>query len=108
MQLQKALRIVLVVLALLALSVRADDPHIHSFKPQAGFVPNEATAIRIAEAVWLPIYGVGIYDNKPFGAKLNGDSWVVEGTLPEYMHGGAPYAEISRIDGRIIRVSHGK
>lgn len=29
------------------------------------FVPNEQTAIRIAEAIWLPIYGEQIYESKP-------------------------------------------
>lgn len=29
----------------------------HNFKPASGYVPDEATAIRIAVAVWEPIYG---------------------------------------------------
>lgn len=52
--------------------------------PVDGRVPNEETAMRIAEAVWLPIYGSLIYGSRPFKARLVDDSiWVVEGTLPE-------------------------
>jgi hypothetical protein len=80
----------------------------HSVKPKGGLVPDDITAIKIAEAVWLPIYGPAIYDKKPFTAKLKESTWVVEGTLPKNMLGGVPIAEISRIDGRVTRVSHGQ
>jgi len=68
--------------------------------PVNGRVPNEKTAIRIAEAVWLPIYGDSIYRSKPFKANLVDDSiWVVEGSLPKGSIGGTPYAEIRKSDG---------
>lgn len=77
--------------------------------PVNGRVPNEETAIRIAEAVWLPIYGNLIYDSKPFKAKLIDDSiWVVLGTLPKGYVGGTPYAEIQKKDGKVLKVIHGK
>ncbi|MCH7947882.1 MAG: YbbC/YhhH family protein [candidate division Zixibacteria bacterium] len=77
--------------------------------PVDGRVPNEETAIRIAEAVWLPIYGNEIYNSKPFHAKLIGDSiWVVEGTLPEGHLGGVPYAAIQKKDGKVVKISHGQ
>jgi len=77
--------------------------------PVIGRVPNEETAIRIAEAVWLPIYGDLIYDSRLFKARLVDDSiWVVYGTLPKGYAGGIPYAEISKSDGKILKVSHGK
>ena len=77
--------------------------------PVNGRVPDEETAIRIAEAVWLPIYGHLIYDSKPFHAKLIGDSiWVVEGTLPEGHLGGVPYAAIQKKDGKVLKVMHGQ
>jgi hypothetical protein len=78
------------------------------YMPEDGFVPDDSTAIRIAEAVWLPLYGESIYDSQPFVARLEGDSvWIVEGTLPEeYMLGGTPYAEIRKSDAGIIRVTH--
>ena len=77
--------------------------------PVNGRVPNEETAIRIAEAVWLPIYGRLIYDSKPFKAQLVDDSiWVVEGSLPKGCVGGTPYVEIQKKDGKILKVSHGQ
>jgi hypothetical protein len=40
---------------------------------------------------------------------LVGDTWIVEGSLPSsHQLGGTAVAEISRTDGRILRVSHGK
>ena len=77
--------------------------------PVNGRVPNEETAIRIAEAVWLPIYGNDIYNSKPFQARLIGDSiWVVEGTLPEGHLGGVPYAALQKKDGKVLKISHGQ
>jgi len=78
------------------------------YLPKDGFVPNAETAVKIAEAVWLPIYGEGIYDFKPFKAELKNDSlWIVDGTMPEkFMLGGTPYAEIKKSDASIICVTH--
>ena len=88
-------------------TVLAENPK-HTFMPEQGYVPDAKTAIIIAEAVWLPIYGESIYENKPFVAKLHGDAWVVQGSLPAHLVGGVPVAEISKITGEILRVSHGK
>ena len=59
-----------------------DKQSKHHFVPQAGFVPDEATAIKIAEVVWTPIYGNSLKAERPFHAKLIGDVWHVEGSLP--------------------------
>ena len=80
----------------------------HSVNPKGGLVPNAETAIKIAEAVWLPIYGGAVLKKKPFVARLVNDVWVVEGTLPTESVGGVPLAEISKKDGKVLRVSHGK
>lgn len=77
------------------------------FEPEKGFVPAAATAIKIAEAVWLPIYGDGIYSKKPFMAELRDGIWYVNGTSKD-MKGGVPYAEISQRDGCILNVYHDK
>jgi hypothetical protein len=75
--------------------------------PEMGFVPDSQTAIRIAEAVWIPIYGEKkIASEKPFRAKLRGETWLVEGSLPPGVDGGTAIAEISKRDGRILRVIH--
>jgi hypothetical protein len=79
------------------------------FKPKAGFVPDEKTAIAIAVAVWLPIYGEKqIESEKPFNAVLKDGVWHVEGTLPKNVPGGIAVAEISKEDARILRISHGQ
>jgi hypothetical protein len=81
----------------------------HSYLPQNGFVPDEATAVAIAEAVWIPIYGKKtIQREKPIKAVLKGNVWVVTGTF-NYVgaNGGVALAEISKSDAKIIRVTHG-
>jgi hypothetical protein len=73
-----------------------------------GYVPNAETAIKVAEAIWLPIYGDDIYKNKPFKATLkNNEVWIVEGTLYTDK-GGVPYAEIQKKDCKVLNVIHGK
>lgn len=73
-----------------------------------GYVPDESTAIKIAEAIWLPIYGDKIQENKPFRASLSGDSiWVVTGTV-HTSEGGVPFALIQKKDGKILDVYHEK
>src|SRR5215469_10540523 len=50
--------------------------------PARGYVPDAATAVKIAEAVLIPVYGEEkIVSERPFKAKLDGDVWTVEGTL---------------------------
>ncbi|HEV2968767.1 MAG TPA: YbbC/YhhH family protein, partial [Pirellulales bacterium] len=82
----------------------------HAFQPEDGIVPDEKTAIKIAVAVWEPIYGeVQIAREKPYHARLDTKGvWIVEGSLPEGWFGGVAIAEIAKDDGRILRVSHGK
>lgn len=81
----------------------------HNFVPENGYVPDENTAIRIAVAVWSSIYGEKrVQAKKPFKAKLNKGVWFVEGSLPKGWRGGVPEAEITKRDGRILRISHGK
>ena len=73
------------------------------------YVPDKATAIKIAEAVWLPIYGEKIYSQKPYMVSLKDDSiWIVIGTLAENKRGGVAYIEIQKKDCKILKVTHGK
>jgi len=78
------------------------------YKPGNGFVQDEETAKKIAEAVWLPIYGKDIEKEKPFVAVLNNDVWTVKGTLPRNYIGGVAEIQISKDDGKILRVIHGQ
>ena len=81
----------------------------HTCKPKDGYVPDKETAIAIAVAVWSPIYGKEhIEERKPYNASLRDNVWYVSGSLPKDMLGGVPEMEISKDDGRILRVTHGK
>ena len=55
-----------------------------NYIPRNGYVPDAKTAIRIAVAVWSPIYGEKqIQSQKPYKAKLKNGIWFVEGSLPK-------------------------
>jgi hypothetical protein len=105
----KSLHVLLagVILVLLTAFAGADRKKLR--QKNDNFVPDAETARKIAEAIWLPIYGKQIYEDTPFIAKLNrSDVWVVEGTLKDGLAGGVPYIEIEKNDCKILKVSHGK
>jgi|SRR5579859_1770613 len=87
-------------------------------KPSSGFVPDAATAVKVAEAVLTPIYGAKtIQSERPFTATIEADIWTVNGTLPcpeaktdnrVSCKGGVATVKISKTDARIIFVWHGK
>ncbi len=81
-----------------------------NYEPKDGYVPDEETAIAIAVAVWNPIYGKENIDaEKPFHANLKNGIWTVTGSLPKgFDKGGTAIAEISKEDGRILRIIHEK
>ena len=86
---------------LLPFSVFFNNPAL----PKSGVVPDPATAIQIAEAVWKPMYGAEtIASQTPFKAEQNNNVWIVSGS-------GAPetalFAFILQADGRILSVGHG-
>jgi hypothetical protein len=91
-------------------NVASADTSKHGVIREEGIVPDAETAIAIAVAVWAPIYGKErIEKQKPYVATLVNGVWIVEGTLPkEFTRGGVAVAEISKTDGRVLRVSHGK
>ena len=93
-----------VVIAATALIAATTKPF---FKPKSGFVPDEPTAIAIAVAVWIPVFGdKNIEGEKPYHAHLFGDVWHVDGSLPEGAIGGVAHVEISKEDGRILDMWH--
>ena len=88
------------------------------YKPPAGYVPDSATAVQIGEAVLVPIYGKKqIESERPFTARLEGDTWTVSGTLrcsdgkggmTTECAGGVAVVKISKLDARILYMMHGK
>jgi hypothetical protein len=89
-----------------------------SYVPKQGFVPDSATAVRIAEAVLIPVYGKEqIESERPFKAVLENGVWTVDGTLhcPDGKGGtttrcvgGAAEVKLSKADGRILAMIHYK
>lgn len=99
----------IIALILMGITVSAADIPMHSYNPDAGFVPDSATAISIAKAVLIPIYGKeAIEREQPFTAKLNNGTWTVTGSVPQGMVGGTALVELAKSDGRIERVSHSR
>lgn len=107
---RKSAQFILGFAVLAAAVIFAAETTKHSVKPKDGFVPDAKTAIKIAVAVWEPIYGEDqIAGQKPYRARLDTNGvWIVEGSLPKGYLGGVAIAEIAKEDGRILRVSHGK
>jgi len=110
---KKLFLIVLIPMMLLALGTSLKKPedtrkNLSGYVPKTGFVPNAATAIKIAEAVWFPIYGKSIYTKKPYKVSLKNNIWIVEGSIPANHVGGVPYIEIQKTDARILKVMHSK
>jgi NTF2 fold immunity protein len=86
-----------------------------NYHPKEGYVPDATAASRIAEAVWIPIYGEKtIFEERPYRAKRIGNLWYVEGSLrsstdpKELIVGGVAEITIDAKSGKILRVSHGK
>ncbi len=97
---------------LLCLVVVAATPFFaaaEGFNPKHGYVPDEKTTIRVAEAVLIPIYGEErVVAQRPFTAKLKKEVWIVTGHLPEGFLGGVAEVKISKKTGEILSVTHGK
>jgi len=78
--------------------------------PPSGWVPDEKTAITIAEIVLVRSYGEKILNEKPFEAHLNEDStvWVVQGYLKAGFKGGVAQILIQKNDCKVLSYTHGK
>jgi hypothetical protein len=75
--------------------------------PPEGYVPNAQTAVAIAEAVLVPVYGKEkIEQEKPLHAVLSHGVWTVTGTLAEGWRGGVAEVKISQRNGRILQLTH--
>jgi hypothetical protein len=95
------------LVSLLLLSTATAQETNNHYYPQEGFVPDAETAIKIAVAVWEPIYGKAqIEKEKPYKACVKGGIWIISGSLPTGWRGGVAEAEIQKKDGQILRVSH--
>jgi hypothetical protein len=77
-------------------------------KPANGFVPDAATALKIAEVILVSIYGQDSFDGqKPFKVELNkNEVWEITGTLPPWTMGGVAFIQIQKSDSKILKVIH--
>jgi len=88
------------------------------YTPPNGFVPDSVTAVKVAEAVLIPVYGnEKIESERPFTASLKHGVWTVAGTLrcPDGKggfttdcDGGVATVQISKADARIVSMTHYK
>jgi hypothetical protein len=88
------------------------------YTPKEGYVPDSATAVKIAEAVLIPVYGKKqIESERPFRAKLKDNVWKISGTLhcsdgkggiTTHCVGGVAVVEISKVDAHILSMTHYK
>ena len=95
----------LFLVALLSVTGRGQQ---HSYVPKEGYVPDDKTAIRIAEAVLSPICGERkLAQERPFSASLQNEVWTVSGNHPDphVLGGGEAIIQISKKDGRILGVT---
>jgi hypothetical protein len=83
------------------------------FERPGGLVPDEQTAIKIAEAVLFPIYGEKtIRDEKPYVVRHADGKWTIDGSMPvsrpdNPVVGGTFHIVISQKDARVLEIGHG-
>ena len=81
------------------------------YVPPNGIIPNAETAIAVARAILIPIYGADtVRGEEPLVAEQKPDRWIVRGSLncggaPTCV-GGTAEIEIAKNDGRVLRVTH--
>jgi hypothetical protein len=92
---------------------RLREERVFQKKPAGGYVPDATTAVRIAEAVLIPIYGAKqIGYEKPFNATLDGDVWTINGTLhckttaQSICVGGTAVVQLSKTTGEVLLLVH--
>jgi hypothetical protein len=76
--------------------------------PPQGVVPDEVTAVRLAEAVFPQAFSAEeIVKWEPYHAQLDKSAvWTVYGALPKGSRGGTPMLRIRKLDGRVLEVWH--
>src|SRR5947209_1132683 len=78
-----------------------------SLLPAQGIIPDEVTAVKVAEAVFTPIFGAEeVAKYSPYHARLTEGLWTVYGTLKPGSRAGTPQMTIQKNDGKIIEVWH--
>ncbi|MEQ2009488.1 MAG: NTF2 fold immunity protein [Limisphaerales bacterium] len=72
-----------------------------------GYVADAATAIRIAEAVCEPIYGVErLANQRPFHTSYTNGTWIVRGRRAASGQAEVLFVEIAERDGRVLKMGY--
>jgi hypothetical protein len=75
--------------------------------PKGGLVPDQETAIKIAEVVLFRLYGQeNIIAQRPYKVKKDDDIWWISGTLNSNEFGSAFNIAISKQTGAILHLEH--
>jgi NTF2 fold immunity protein len=73
------------------------------------YVPNEETAIKVGEAILLPIYKQDVKKYKYKAVLLDSNIWFVYGTLNgKDLLGGVPCVKLQKSDCKVLAVDYGK
>ena len=106
------------VLVLLSSVVGQGRRSAEGYIPGRGYVPKKVVAVKIAEAVLIPVYGEEqIASERPFHATLKDDVWTVGGTLTcsdgkggltTACKGGTATVKLSKVDARVLFMMHYK
>ena len=77
-----------------------------SYRPTNGYLPDEKTAIQVAKAILISVYGeVTVKNEEPFTASLEGNIWTVKGAVRPYPSGNAE-VKLSKTDGAVLFLTH--
>jgi hypothetical protein len=94
---------------LMILGVPATGQELDARAAANGAVPDEVTALRIAEAVLVGAYGEhAVAQQQPLTANLFQEIWWINGTLSAHSFGRKMHIEISKRDGRILVLAFGR
>ena len=84
--------------------VRDKAKTLEAWSTRIGYVPDIETATRVAEAVWLPVFGAETVESqKPFRAELLQDKWLVRGAVGTGS-GETLFVRIAKADCRILEM----
>jgi hypothetical protein len=103
----KKMKKIIICISLFTLGCQSENTR-KEWNDKDGLVPDSVTAIKIAEIIWVNIYGNSVLETKPYKTTLRKDNiWIVEGTLNN-KDGGTPYIEIQKDSCKILKVIHTK
>jgi NTF2 fold immunity protein len=72
-------------------------------------ITDKETAVSTSETILFKIYGKNnIVKQRPYEVNKIDNYWILNGTLPEKMHGGTFLIIINSSNGQIIKLTHGK